>query len=79
MSVAFRPRGKSCGGRPGEPAAGIPLAGIPGGDDPVAGRRTRPLYSARYLLPQQLSRPNFVSLLSMPDIGLSVISVTPVS
>ena len=32
-----------------------------------------------YLLPQQLSRPNFVSLLSMPDIGLSVISVTPVS
>jgi hypothetical protein len=34
---------------------------------------------AAYLLPQQFSSPNFESLLSTPDIGLSVMSVTPVS
>jgi len=32
-----------------------------------------------YLLPQQLSRPNFVSLAATPDTGLSLMSVTPVS
>ncbi len=55
-------------------AAGLPAARIF-----TAAQRSGPPYSARYLLPQQLSRPNFVSLLSTPDIGLSVISVTPVS
>ena len=32
-----------------------------------------------YLVPQHESVPNFVSLLSTPVIGLSVMSVTPVS
>ncbi|MGF6571370.1 hypothetical protein SAMN05443245_5044 [Paraburkholderia fungorum] len=45
----------------------------------MTGRDVKRCALQRYLLPQQLSRPNFVSLLSMPDIGLSVISVTPVS
>ncbi len=32
-----------------------------------------------YLLPQQLSSPNFVSLAATPATGLSLMSVTPVS
>jgi hypothetical protein len=35
--------------------------------------------AAAYLLPQHRSIPTFVSLLSTPFIGLSVIRVTPVS
>ena len=35
--------------------------------------------AAGYFVPQHASMPNVVSLLSMPGIGLSVMSVTPVS
>ncbi|CAB3757254.1 hypothetical protein LMG29542_03043 [Paraburkholderia humisilvae] len=41
--------------------------------------RAAPVVAWRYLLPQQFSRPNAVSLLSTPGCTLSVISVTPVS
>src|SRR5437016_855034 len=45
----------------------------------VGGAVARSGSTARGHFPQQFSVPNFVSLLSTPDMGLSVMSVTPVS
>src|SRR5437660_10359536 len=43
----------------------------------VGGAVARSGSTARGHFPQQFSVPNFVSLLSTPDMGLSVVSVTP--